>query len=243
VRLVSLNAWGVPTAEALAERLAALPAALLGFEPDVICLQEIWMPKQREDLALALGEKWHMAEPRRGGLLLASRFPIREATFTPFAATEGLSFVERIAGKGWLDAVVEAPWGGLRVVTTHLAHQGPREAQLAELLAALEARRDLPLVLAGDFNLHGDATAMLRAVEQGLLDTHPPTEGPEGSLTDGPPSRVGWPRPVGPARGGWRPDRIFVRDLRCLEEGMGLDTHETALSDHNLLWAVVERVR
>jgi len=243
VRLVSLNAWGVPTAEALAQRFEALPAALLRFEPDLICLQEIWMPKQREDLALAFGEGWQVAEPRRGGLLLASRFPIREASFTAFTATEGLSFVERIAGKGWLDAVVDAPWGRLRVVTTHLAHQGPREAQLAELLAAIESRRDLPLVLAGDFNLRGTDPALLRAAEKDLVDTHPPTEEAGGALTDGPPSRIGWPRPVRPARGGWRPDRIFVRALRLVEEGMGMDTQETALSDHNLLWVVLEPVR
>lgn len=236
VRLLTLNAWGVPTARDLAERFDALPGALLALRPDVICLQEVWLARHRDALLAALGAGWRAAEPHQGGLLVLSRLPLAEARFTPFESLEGASLIERLAGKGWLEAVVRAPWGPLRVVNTHLAFEGPREAQCQELLAALRGRRDLPVVLVGDFNLRGYDPALLAARDQGLFDLDPPHQDAGGAWVDAPPTRLGWPRSEAPRGRGWRPDRIFLRDLHALAHGMALHTPATALSDHNLLW-------
>lgn len=237
-RVVSFNVWGVPIAADLAARFQRLPAALRQQEADVLCLQEVWTRKQRDDLAAALAPTYTMAAPDRGGLLLASRHAISVAAFTPFSASEGLSLVERVAGKGWLEAVVELPGGPVRVVTTHLAHRGPREQQLAELLDALVSKRDLPLVLAGDFNLDANHPAFARARDLGLRHARAHED---GSVPEGPPTRVGWPRLPGEVGSGWRPDHVLVRGLACAAEGLACEAHETALSDHNLLWVEVRR--
>jgi endonuclease/exonuclease/phosphatase family metal-dependent hydrolase len=224
-RLVSYNAWGVPLSQELERRWQRLPAALAALEPDVICLQEVWLPSQHEALAAGFKDRYHVARAAGGGLFLASRFPLRDESFTPFPAFEGLSIVERIARKGWLEAVVEAPGGPVRVVTTHLALEGPRHLQLDVLLAHLEGRRDLPLVLAGDLNTAASDPTFARLTAQGFVD-------PRGGAIE-PPTRVGWPRRGG--AGGWSPDHVLLRGLRAARFRLALDTPESALSDHNLL--------
>jgi endonuclease/exonuclease/phosphatase family metal-dependent hydrolase len=224
-RLASLNAWGVPFSRAIEERMGRLPAALVALEPDVVCLQEVWLAADRERVAAGLGAGWRVAPASGGGLLLAARHPIAEDLFTPFPAFEGLSVVERMARKGWLEAVVDLPAGRVRVVTTHLAFDGPRHLQLEVLAKALAARTDLPTVLAGDLNLRASEPPVTTLLGAPWRDARP-----EGDLA---PTRVGWPRTGRP--GGWAPDHVRVRGLRVLRFALALDAPETALSDHNLL--------
>ena len=238
--VVTCNVWGLPVAAALTERLARLPAALRALDADVVCLQEVWTASQRADLAAGLAPALTVAPVHGGGLLLAARGVIREARFRPFPAFPGLSLVERIAGKGWIEAIVETRRGTIRVVTTHLAHRGPQAAQLDHLLAHLPVDDGLPLVLAGDFNLAPDdeALAALRAL--GLADARPPRRREDGTWDVGPPTRVGWPRTEAHPSRGWCPDHIHVRGLMCVEAGLALDTPATALSDHNAVWALLD---
>jgi endonuclease/exonuclease/phosphatase family metal-dependent hydrolase len=232
-RLVSYNVWGIPFSKEAARRSKELPAALLALEPDVICLQEVWLAGQREELRAALAGRFQVASASGGGLFLASRFPIVEVAFTPFPVFEGLSVVERLARKGWLDAVLDLPHGRMRVVTTHLALEGPRHLQLGVLLEHLRARRDLPLVLAGDLNTAASDPSWARLPAEGLIDVRPLRRRGDGTIEEGPPTRVGWPRTKAPR--GWSPDHVLVRGFRALRFRLALDTPESALSDHNLL--------
>ena len=76
LRVVSYNTWGVPFSSALGKRFRELPTAVRGFEPDIVCLQEVWIPSFRKKLALGLGNGFHVAQSTGGVLLVGSRFPI-----------------------------------------------------------------------------------------------------------------------------------------------------------------------
>ncbi len=243
LRVVSYNAWGVPFSSALGKRFRELSTAVLGFKPDVVCLQEVWITSFRKKLVLGLGNGFHVAESAGGGLMVASRFPIVAEKFTAFPMFKGLAIEERIAKKGFLEVVLDTPRGTLRIVTTHLALRGPRARQLEFVLERLDKRRDMPLIFTGDLNtppVFGGGllnVSYARCLAQGLIDCNPPKEDPNGLLVEGPPTRVGWPRPR-PGRG-WQPDYVFYRPngkpLRHLGFRMELNNPETALSDHNLL--------
>ncbi len=236
LRVDSLNTWGVPGAESLVERFARLPQALRARDPDVIALQEVWLPSSRRTLADALAPRHTIADAVGGGLLIAARHPMRDALFHPFPEFDGLTLVERLAGKGWLEVVVEAPHGPVRVVTTHLAFRGPVEQQAAALFDALADRTDLPLVVAGDFNLAPDHALWEEAARRGLRLVGATRRVMDGSLVLGAFTREGWPRRHGPFARGWRPDHVLARGLVPWAHGVSWDTPETALSDHNLVW-------
>ena len=243
LRVVSYNAWGVPLSSALGKRFRELPTAIVGFEPDIVCLQEVWGSSFRKKLVLGLGHGFHVAKSTGGGLMVASRFPIVAEKFTAFPDFEGLALEERIARKGLLEIVLDTPRGPLRVATTHLALRGPRARQLEFLLERLDGLRDMPLIFTGDLNtppVFGGgmlSVGYARCLAEGFIDCNPPKKDANGILVEGPPTRVGWPRPR-PGRG-WRPDYVFYRPngepLRHLRFRMELNDPETALSDHNLL--------
>jgi endonuclease/exonuclease/phosphatase family metal-dependent hydrolase len=233
-----------------------MPAAIRALDPDVVCLQEVWTARTRAALVEALGPDLSAAQSDRGGLLLLSRWPIREEAFTPYPVTEGLSVVERLAGKGVLDVVVETPAGPLRVVSTHMVafDVTSREAGLPVLLEVVARRPDLPLVLAGDFNLRRLASdhdalspSYRRLLDAGCTDAAPPRRSEDGGWEELDNTHVGWPRREGDA-GWWRPDHVLFRsaedaELRLVACRMALHTPETALSDHNLMLAELRLLR
>jgi endonuclease/exonuclease/phosphatase family metal-dependent hydrolase len=251
VRVASYNVWGLPLgfSRDLAGRLRRLPAALRALEPEVIALQEVWPGTgARAALAEGLAEDFAAAKSDRGGLMVLSRWPILEERFTPYPLPPEVSPVELLAGKGVLEVVVKTPGGPLRVVTTHMVafDSKVREQGIPVLAEVLEARPDLPLVAAGDFNVRrvsgrrGALTpAYRRLLATGCEDCAPPQAVEEGVYTELPNSHVGWPRDADDV-GWWRPDHVLHRSapkaaLRLVEARMALDTPETALSDHNLM--------
>ncbi len=249
LRVASYNTWLFPfVSDDFVQRRDAMPAALSALEPDVLCLQEVW------DRA-SLGALAHHLEPRLphlveggGGLALLSRYPIRDAYFEPFPDHIALSFAERIAKKGYIAAVIETPAGYVRVLTSHLAHmrgvdRTAHRAQLDALAAAL-ADRKLPTIVCADFNFRSTEQGRLSADMQvmaalGFVDPFAKPAAADGLLPRRDPTRIGWPREPGRARGG-DPDYVLyrageARSLQLKAFRQALDTPETALSDHNLL--------
>jgi len=142
---------------------------------------------------------------RQYGNLLLSRLPVLQVFnhLLPHPAEGGIKHMQRQA----IEAVVQAPFGPLRVVTTHLeyysaAHRAAQVARLRELQEEAAENEALPakdaaspydavprpaaLVLCGDFNL-APGDAQYRALfEPPLIDAwrharphepHPPTTG------------------------------------------------------------------
>lgn len=249
LRVASYNAWLLPLAsDDFYDRRDAMPAALEPLEPDVLCLQEVWDRLSMDVLRVSLARQLPHAVEGGGGLALLSRWPVADSHFTAFPAHESLSFAERIAKKGWIDAVVTTPSGHVRFIVTHLAHvrgdRAPHRLQLETLAAALHGDRRLPTVICGDLNFRGiragvPTAELQRLLEIGFKDPAAQPRDVTGLARSRPPTRHGWPRRAGRRRG-WDPDYILYRPgsgsrLRHLSFRQALDTPDTALSDHNLL--------
>ena len=252
LRVACLNVWAVPLASKdLDLRFRRLLPALRSLEPDLLCLQEVFLEATRKRIADGLGPAWTCTEGTAGGLLIASRHRIESSAFTAYPVHPDLPLAERLARKGFLEAVVATPAGPLRVVTTHLAAEwsqdGARQQQQDVLLAALAARTELPLLLAGDLNTavvsaSGPTPAWQALVALGFAHAEPPRRRPDGQWAAATPTRVGWPRDR--TRFGWSPDHVLLRGSAAvssdlLSYSVGLDAPETAVSDHNLLLATV----
>jgi endonuclease/exonuclease/phosphatase family metal-dependent hydrolase len=188
-------------------------------EADVVCFQEI----ARGDPAFGNGadQVTQLADlfpgyrpvfgsalirgERQYGNLILSRLPVLQVFnhLLPHPAEGGIKHMQRQA----IEVVVEAPFGALRVMTTHLeyysaAHRAAQVARLREIqteVAANEAApaKDAPspydpvprpaaLVLCGDFNIGPDDAEYRELFAPPLVDAwkharpgepHPPTTG------------------------------------------------------------------
>lgn len=123
---------------------------------------------------------------RRFGNLILSRLPVQRVLrhSLPWPAHEGVPSMPRVA----LEAVIEAPWGPVRVTTTHLEYYSEvqRAAQVERLCEIdAEARahaaatpsarykagpfqpfaRPAPAILTGDFNMRPDDPLVARLQE------------------------------------------------------------------------------
>lgn len=254
-QVACLNVWAVPlAARDLDLRFGRLLPALRTLAPDVVCLQEVFLESTRRRIVDGLGDDYAFTPGTAGGLLIASRFGVESSAFAPYPEDGRLRLAERLARKGFLEAVLPTPAGRLRVVTTHLAAEfsedGARKAQQDVLLEHLATRTDLPLLLAGDLNTlvvrANGPTPTWRAFEGlGFVHAEPPRRAEGGGWRTATPTRVGWPRDG--RLGSWAPDHVLVRgsgavDATFLAYAVTLDTLETAVSDHNLLLATVRLV-
>lgn len=177
-------------------RIARTAQALC--DPDVLCLQEVaanfpaLAGSRGEDQMAALARAfpgfsasvaWGVDVPddaggrRRFGNLILSRFPVGRVLrhALPWPPDPGRPSMPRVA----LEAEIHAPWGAVRVTTTHLEYYSPRQRSAqVEQLRALHAegcaqaaaapspredggpfqRRLRPhdAILTGDFNLPAD---------------------------------------------------------------------------------------
>jgi endonuclease/exonuclease/phosphatase family metal-dependent hydrolase len=242
VRVASYNTWLLPFgADETEARNEAMGLAIEALEPDVVCLQEIWLVRALEPVAEALSARLPEVATGGGGLAILSRWPLRDTTFDEYPDHPEASFLERLAGKGWLTTIADTPAGPLRIINTHLIHDTSEgrvahAAQLAVLVEAVRDQTDLPTILCGDLNVRAfrdgettDGFALL--LSAGFTDAALYTNGQrEGT-------RVGWPRDGRVARSD--PDYVLFRNgatgnLSATAFRQALDSEETALSDHNL---------
>jgi exodeoxyribonuclease-3 len=146
-----LATWNVNSLKA---RLPRVEEWLAAVEPDVVCLQETKMADTAYPaMALqALGyQAAHHGEGRWNGVAVLSRVGIDDVT-TGFGADPELDREARI---------VSAVCGGVRVASVYVPngrsldddHYQYKLAWLDELNRWVQAHRDEPLVVAGDYNI------------------------------------------------------------------------------------------
>ena len=266
LRILSLNVWGLPwpVGQEVALRIAAIGDALPLLAPDAAAFQEAWTADTRVALARAgrragLGHAFpDPSGPGRGGLLLLSRHPLREARFTAYALN---GFPERIdhadywGGKGFIACEIETGDSAIALAATHLharyaerpldPYVGHRTAQVVQLAAALRAV-PLPLVAVGDFNFEEsfEEHAVLAGLT-GLEDVALALDRREDT--------VRWPgsQRHEPGRAGARIDYLFFRSgreaslrplaiERVLDRAALIDGRAQNLSDHAGLLAEFE---
>jgi len=187
------------------DRIVADARRLADF--DILCLQEVSAGHDRlagcdgadqfaqlaarlpgyEAVAGIAGDMPHPAGGRRRfGNMIFSRLPLRQVFrhLLPWPADDGVMSMQRVA----VEATVEAPFGLLRVLTTHLEYYSARQraAQVERLRelqreAAAQARsprpgdpadgpfealaRGGPAILTGDFNFRPTAAEHARMLE------------------------------------------------------------------------------
>jgi len=165
LRVVTWNLWG--RGGPWRDRLEGITSTLVGAQPDVVALQEVWAEEdgrnQADLLAAALGfdRIWASRYAIDGvavGNAILSRWPIAESEVRPLPAPPELEELRNV-----IRAAVDGPRGRLAVYTTHLNwrfdQSDVRQEQVrfvARFIA--ESRRDgCPPILAGDFNAVPDS--------------------------------------------------------------------------------------
>ncbi len=177
MKIISLNIWDVPFWFSVKrqERIPRLGEFFKKQNAEVICLQESFDVKHRNNLHNYLGKKFYLAsesdtngKTRRvllfkrfdltGGLVTFSKLPAKKSCFVPYRRFIDMMFAEYIGRKGVLETVVETPKGPLMVMNTHFHSGGTsidhyvRLKQLRQLLKAAKAVKNMPVIIAGDFN-------------------------------------------------------------------------------------------
>ena len=173
LRVLSFNTWSVPFRDDHEELRDRTAQAVAAIDADLVALQEVWNDADAQAYGEALAARGlnhqeHMASSfplsrASSGLLIASRFPITNARFTPFraGATPWWPWPpDWYATKGMLEVEVQSRVGALRVVNTHLhaayaSAQAVQErvGQSLELAKHLRSQeRDMPTLLLGDLN-------------------------------------------------------------------------------------------
>lgn len=175
IKIVTLNIWDLPLwfVRDRKERIEHIAAYLNKSDADFICLQESFDPRHRK-IMNALLEHYQSTDvnPRyrntffisfdtTGGCVTFSKFPILTTSFILFR--KSFFSIEFFSGKGALIALINTPYGILRVVNTHLHKKSflfdetIRLQQLEYLFEYLRTNESLPTVIAGDFNEHNVA--------------------------------------------------------------------------------------
>lgn len=169
LKVLTYNIWGIPIiTPSRSARVDAIGEAIAEIDPDLVTLQEVWLEEDAEALRAALqriglvhtwtsGAPW----PANSGLLIASRYPIREARFAPYSrgsVPHTPWHLDWIAGKGAARVRIETPAGDVDFAATHLqSGYGSDEympVQVSQMLEAADLiRRDATaLIVAGDLN-------------------------------------------------------------------------------------------
>src|SRR2546425_716180 len=173
LKIVSFNIWDLPYwfVKNRKQRILQIAEYLQGLDAEIICLQESFDVHHRRLLYEHLGLDRYYAsggfeETRQvplasfdttGGLVIFSKFPIIQYKFIPFNQFTP-SLIERIGRKGVLEVTIETPYGIIHIFNIHLhvgkhfLAQNIRVKQLKSVLERMKLQRNLPIILAGDFN-------------------------------------------------------------------------------------------
>ena len=173
--IVSFNIWDVPYwfVKNRQQRILHIAAYLQRLDAAIICLQESFDVHHRRFIYEHLGVERYYASggldatrhaplasfDTTGGLVIFSKFPLIQSHFRPFTQFTP-SWIERIARKGVLEATLETPYGHMQVLNIHL-HGGQhvlarsiRFKQLKSVVERMPWQRNVPAIVAGDFNEH-----------------------------------------------------------------------------------------
>ena len=181
-----------PPAPFVAERLAALPAAIADVDADVVCLQEVFRRSHRDTLADRLQSIYphvagrHHPGPSLGtGLMVLSRHPV--VAVRPLEFKAALMVERLVIRKGLLECTIDPPdLGPCRFINAHLVACGLgkdpegargescRSRRSDELLAGVDATAAPMTIVAGDLNCgpHTSADNYRQILAGGFVDLY-----------------------------------------------------------------------
>lgn len=269
LRVMTLNAWALPwpLSHEPDARVEAIGGRLASLDADVVAFQEVWSPSARRRLSAAgrregYTEVWSRpGSIGASGMLVLSRFPIRESRFVRFALCGFPQDVTRgdyYGGKGIAILTLDTPAGSVALLSTHLiphygdygsddSYMGHRIAEVVELADAL-AQIEIPAIVVGDFNFSESQPEYEVLVGlSGLTDVAAAVEWREVTIVPGPPYRENDHPP------GVRIDYVFTRGgaeraavprtiSRVLDEPIEIAGQPAGYSDHAGLLAEIDLV-
>jgi len=267
LRLLTLNVWGFPTPVSRIPdaRMRAIGERLPEFALDAAAFQEVWTPSGRTELVAAgqragLEHSWYRDDlTSNSGLLILSRWPMREIRFEPFTLCglpQRLTHLDYYGGKGFVSAVLDTPEGELQLLNTHLhaaygtvgfgdEYLGHRMAEIIEIALAV-ALSKRPVALLGDLNAYPyrDELNVLRHTT-GLKDVARAVQREQATILPRSPFRPKENAP-GPridyvlARSGTQLGLAPVDAQRVFEENFEHEGQTVTYSDHAGVLGVLE---
>lgn len=176
LRVVTFNVWGIPFASThRKERLAAVGPAVARLKPDVVAFQEAWYGGDRTAIVRVLKDaglahhRYFRSGVMGSGLLVVSRYPIKEARFDAYRLSgkpHRLRHLDWYGGKGFAIVTLDTPRGEVNILNTHLhSSYGSGEydqIKYGQILQLIEGLPDgsRPLIVLGDLNLRSGDAAM-----------------------------------------------------------------------------------
>ncbi len=177
--LLSYNTWGLPIelfGHDHDRRFISMADSIFDLNKDIICLQETFHPRLRDNLLSHLGKKYYTFSDYRcskeivpfvekdcfGGLMTLSIYPIIEEKFYQYPTSDKTSIIEKIGSKGFLLTVIKYGNRHINIVNTHLYAGDNKHAevmrmqQLSYMKTILDKVLDKtnPTFMVGDINIH-----------------------------------------------------------------------------------------
>jgi endonuclease/exonuclease/phosphatase family metal-dependent hydrolase len=244
LRVLTLNVWGIPIAQDRAERMKAIGEQITALDPDIVALQEAFMPEDRDRILAYLAPgKWPYSHYFTSGIvgsgvMIISRYPVVDATFHRYrlgGRPERVWEADYYAGKGIGLVRLTTPAGLLDVYATHAlaqyspdtsdeyaAHRATNMYEAARFVVAQSAGN--PVLLCGDLNTRPDQPGYrLVTVLGGLIDCFAQANPGDPGITYSPTNPYADNEPA------QRIDYIFARHGTNL--GFNIRTVKVALND------------
>ncbi len=151
MKVLTLNTW--QECGPWEKRWEVIFQGLDRYRPDVIGFQEVFNPAWAKTVMKRVGLPYLVFSPDPSGLMILSRFPVRQWNSYTMKTQSPTESYKRYA----LFAELEIEKSPFAVFNTHLSWKldegSTRENQVAELLAFMEAKASgLETLLMGDFN-------------------------------------------------------------------------------------------
>lgn len=177
--ILSYNTWGLPIelfGHDHDRRFASMADSIFDLNKDIICLQETFHPRLRDNLLTQLGQKYYAFSDYRcsneivpfiekdcnGGLMTLSIYPIISEKFYQYPTSGKTSIIEKIGAKGFLLSVIKYGNRNINIINTHLYAGDNKHAetmrleQLSYMNTILNAElvKENPTFMVGDINIH-----------------------------------------------------------------------------------------
>ncbi len=180
--ILTLNCFGTPlVAPRASERMRSIARHIQSLNPDIVCLQEVFLPWHKRIFLSALSPWRHRYMPRNGilgtgaGLCVFSKLPIKDASFHEFSEVgkwASRTAADKIVEKGWMELSFEKP-RPFRIFHTHLTcnyagnyhpiHRIGRiqRVQLHNMSTSVrKVPRSIPAFVVGDLNIPPESSLL-----------------------------------------------------------------------------------
>jgi len=173
LKIINLNCFESPLSADRKARIWDLIPKIISLNADIICLQEINFSKTATRVSEMFRKEGYSTFQNadrlfnRGGLFLATKFPIKESAFSRFTdqgTLDSLQLTDRLLGKGFQRVVLSTNEGDIVLYNVHLVNVYEKDSrsqkkvltsQFNQLIEEVNIEKE-KLIVSGDFNFFPD---------------------------------------------------------------------------------------